>query len=344
MPENWPEVSVVIPVFKAATYIARCVRSLFGQTLQNMEFIFVDDCSPDDSIVIMERILHDEFPDRVNQVKVIRHHNNRGVAVTRRHGVEAASGRYIIHCDPDDWTDTDMYVTMLDTAFASEADIVICDYVIERGGYTKRSCERPRSFDCNDIIADICGITHTPLHGSLCNKLIRYEVARSVQFVDGCNYMEDAVYLFTMLLKPGLKFSYCDFAPYHYRQDDSNSVTLKNASRSQLMADFEMIGHLHTLNKGNEQLITRCVQGLTVSFALRAFTAGVFGNKEFKSLYGKYRGYHRKLPTKLAIQLPLLHMAMCGHYRLAYRLYCMPRTIYRSLWHRNKRIGTAIRN
>lgn len=326
-----PDISVVIPVFGSAAYIYQCVRSLFGQTLENIEFIFVDDCSPDDSIAIMERTLHKEFPHRADHVKVIRHQYNHGVATARRHGVEAATGSYIIHCDPDDWTDTNMYATMLDEALRSDADIVICDYVIEQGGSPKRSCERPRSFERNNMLADICGITRSPLHGSLCNKLIRRERVSPVWFVEGCNYMEDVVYLFTMLLKPGLKFSYCDFAPYHYRQDNGNSLTLKSASRCQLMADIEMIEHLHTLTENSERLITRCVQGLTVSLALRAFTAGIFDDKEFKRYYGKYRYYHRILPPKLAIQFPLLRLAMLGRYRLAYHLYCLPRTIYRSL-------------
>ena len=58
-----PAVSVIIPVYKVEPYIARCVRTLFGQTLQDMEFIFVDDCTPDRSMDVMWQVL-EEFPDR----------------------------------------------------------------------------------------------------------------------------------------------------------------------------------------------------------------------------------------------------------------------------------------
>ncbi|MDE5627412.1 MAG: glycosyltransferase [Candidatus Amulumruptor sp.] len=326
-----PEVSVIIPVFGSAAYIARCVRSLFGQTLHEMEFIFVDDCTPDDSIAIIERILHDEYPQRANQVKIIRHSDNRGVATSRRHGIEAAAGRYIIHCDPDDWTDNDMYATMLAEALRSDADIVICNFVIEHGHRSELSCQRPRSLDRNDIIADICGITPTPLYGSLWNKLIRREIVSPMWFVDGCNYMEDAVFLFTLLLNPGLKTGYCNCAPYHYRQTEGASITTISASRPQIMADLKMISHIHSIATHRDELTLRCIRGLTISLALRAFTAGVFDNEEFKRYYGRYRAYHRILPPKLAIQLPLLRLAMRGHYRLAYNLYLLPRTIYRSL-------------
>lgn len=41
-----PKVSVIIPVYGAEKYIERCARSLFGQTLDDVEYIFVDDCTP----------------------------------------------------------------------------------------------------------------------------------------------------------------------------------------------------------------------------------------------------------------------------------------------------------
>ena len=47
-----PFVSVIIPIYNVEKYIEKCVRSLMEQTLQNMEFIFVDDCTPDNSICI----------------------------------------------------------------------------------------------------------------------------------------------------------------------------------------------------------------------------------------------------------------------------------------------------
>ena len=63
-----PKVSVIIPVYGVEKYIERCSRSLFAQSLDNMEFIFVDDCTPDCSIDVVKRVLK-EFPLRTNQVR-----------------------------------------------------------------------------------------------------------------------------------------------------------------------------------------------------------------------------------------------------------------------------------
>ena len=103
------KVSVCIPVFGVEKYIERCARSLFEQTMQKgIEFIFVNDCTPDRSIEILRQVL-EEYPHRHPWVKIIDHTQNNGVGKTRRIAIENASGAYIIHCDPDDWVDKDFY-------------------------------------------------------------------------------------------------------------------------------------------------------------------------------------------------------------------------------------------
>ena len=96
-----PAVSVIIPVCKVEPYMARCARSLFGQTLDDIEFLFIDDCSPDRSIDVMREVLA-EFPARKDQVTVFRMPRNSGQAAVRMQGIALARGEYVIHCDSDD--------------------------------------------------------------------------------------------------------------------------------------------------------------------------------------------------------------------------------------------------
>ena len=124
------KVTVVVPVYNAGLYIERCVRSLFDQTLADIEYVFVDDCSPDNSIAILESLLK-EYPERAKSTKIIRHEKNTGQSGARRDGVLAATGDYIIHCDADDWVDLDMYQSMYEKAEAEGAEAVCCDIVLE---------------------------------------------------------------------------------------------------------------------------------------------------------------------------------------------------------------------
>ena len=96
------KVSVCIPVYGVEQFIERCACSLFEQTMRDgIEFIFVDDCSPDNSVQRLEEILK-RYPERQAQVSIIHHEKNMGLVRARKTALEAACGEYIIHCDSDD--------------------------------------------------------------------------------------------------------------------------------------------------------------------------------------------------------------------------------------------------
>lgn len=128
-----PKVSVLVPIYGVEKYIERCARSLFEQTLDEMEFIFVDDCTPDKSIEILRSII-EEYRHRLAEkrytVRIERMPTNSGLAAVRRHGIQLATGDYIIHCDSDDWVDVTMYEKMYNKAIEEGSDVVVCDYCI----------------------------------------------------------------------------------------------------------------------------------------------------------------------------------------------------------------------
>ena len=78
-----PKVSVIVPVFGVEKYIERCARSLFEQTLDDMEFIFVDDCTPDCSIEILKDVLS-SYPQRQVQTRIYRMPCNSGLHNVRK--------------------------------------------------------------------------------------------------------------------------------------------------------------------------------------------------------------------------------------------------------------------
>lgn len=122
-----PKVSVVVPVYGVEKYIERCARSLFDQTLDDIEYLFIDDCTPDGSIEVLKQVLED-YPQRKPQVFIHRMTQNSGQARVREWGSLNAKGEYIIHCDSDDYVDVNMYKTMYDKAIEGNYDMVICDY------------------------------------------------------------------------------------------------------------------------------------------------------------------------------------------------------------------------
>lgn len=121
--------SVLVPVYKVEDYIEKCARSLFEQTMkEGMEYIFIDDCTPDKSIEVLCRVL-DEYPERKNQVRILHNEKNLSTAGTRTRCLKEAQGEYLIFCDADDWIDLDMYERMYSQAEQNDADIVTCNYI-----------------------------------------------------------------------------------------------------------------------------------------------------------------------------------------------------------------------
>ena len=110
-----PFLSVIIPVYNVEDYIEKCARSLFEQTLDNIEYIFVDDCSMDKSIEILQQIVKD-YPSREGLVKIVQTPKNSGQYFVRKFGMQFVSGKYLIHCDSDDWIDSTMYEEMFKIA------------------------------------------------------------------------------------------------------------------------------------------------------------------------------------------------------------------------------------
>ncbi len=193
---NIPKVSVIIPVYGVEEYIERCVRSLFEQTLDSIEYLFIDDCTPDCSIGVLKKTLED-YPDRKDQVIIHSMEKNSGQAAVREWGMKHVKGEYVIHCDSDDWVDVNMYKRMYNKAKECNYDIVRCNFV-RTDGMKESMC---------DIIPESC-YAHTDqllskaLIGqsltSLCDKLVNRRILTNIIYPVN-NMYEDTVLVIQML-------------------------------------------------------------------------------------------------------------------------------------------------
>ena len=123
------KVSVIIPVYNVSSFIRRNVKALMGQTLEDSEFIFVNDATQDDSIEIIKEEI-ENYPSRKPYVTILNHESNKGLPVARNTGLAVAKGDYMYHCDSDDWVEPDMLEKMLKAAEDNNADIVYCDFFL----------------------------------------------------------------------------------------------------------------------------------------------------------------------------------------------------------------------
>ena len=205
-----PKVSIIIPVYGVEKYIEKCARSLFEQTLTDMEFIFIDDCTPDKSIVILSQIIEEyksRFVERNWVVKTVRMPSNSGLAAVRRRGIQIATGDYIIHCDSDDWVESSIYEVLYNEAISQQADLVFCDYYISTDVgdsdicvYTKdiRNCSKESLLKKALVESSINPVWSLLVKRCLYNDISYPKGAQSEDktfVIQLCFYAEKAVYL-----------------------------------------------------------------------------------------------------------------------------------------------------
>ena len=211
-----PQISVIVAVYNAASTLPRTIASLQAQTFADFEVLLLDDGSTDDSPRIIDDI--SAADSRFHAF----HKANEGVGTTRRRGMELAQGDYVVHVDPDDWIEPEMFAEMHAKALATDADMVICDFIEERGSKSVVRREEPTATDSASLLAEMM----TRLHGGCSNKLLRLAFCRdhAINFIDGLNYGEDKL-LVTRLVRAGARVAYVPRAFYHYDLNSSFSAT-----------------------------------------------------------------------------------------------------------------------
>lgn len=237
------KVSIIITVYNCEEYIETCVRSLFRQTLNNIEYIFVNDATSDNSINIIQSIIED-YPTRKCLVKIINLKKNGGVSNARRIGVENASGEYVIHTDSDDWVDKNMYERLYHKAKETNADIVGCNF---RHEFSDTQYDFHQQY-VDTMDENIRRLINGKIFPSLCTSLTRRSLIteNDITFPLGLNMGEDLFFNLQLYLY-AQKIVSMDWAPYHYRHTEESSCVQR--TKRSIDSDIKIAGLIETFMK-----------------------------------------------------------------------------------------------
>lgn len=216
--------SVLIPVYGVEKYMARCAESLFNQSVkEGIEYIFVDDQSPDRSVEVLETVIS-RYPERKEQVTVVHHEKNLGLAGARLTGLNHARGKYIIVCDSDDWVEPEMYGDMLKAADRCDADMVVCQYFVNFPD-SEKVLRQELTDDHDEFLRRVID---GEIHCGLWNKMVKRELYEklSPSFITGVNMWED-VSVLPRLVHLAKKIVVIDTPYYHYAQLNPEAYTQK---------------------------------------------------------------------------------------------------------------------
>lgn len=315
------KVSIIVPVYNLENSIEKCIKSLITQTYTNLELIFIDDGSIDQSLFICEK-----YAKIDSRIKIL-YHENKGVSYTRNCGLDIASGEYLMFIDGDDIIDVDCIERYVKEALSNNADVVIGGITfVSKNGNSKELYPKINGNFKNNIWNSICK-DDTGIYGYVSNKLYRMSVIQNnnIRFNVKMVAQEDldfalSVYNrcinFRVIQYSGYNYFYLDTRKQHpYDQYISNKLKmlsfaqkntkLSEESKEKVISDIENLLYVALYENTMSSMKKICkhyreIEGLSEALSYKKkymFVIKLFKNKCDILIMGYFWG--RKSISKL---------------------------------------------
>lgn len=217
-----PLVSYLVPIYNVEKYLESCLESIFGQTYQNTEYVFVDDCSTDNSYdVLLSTLKKNNIPQE--KYTIVRHPQNEGIAVSRADCIANAKGEYVQFVDSDDWIEPDMTETMVAATQSSQIDLIGCYYIKDflSGKQTRHKENYSQSCAENMVLCINYDISTV-----LWKMLIRRSLFSNFTITPHVDIVEDYI-ISVKLYFYANSFAVVDKYMYHYVQYNEGRVSFQ---------------------------------------------------------------------------------------------------------------------
>ena len=245
-----PKISIVIPIYNVEKYLRDCLDSCVNQTMEDIEIICVDDCSPDNSIQILE-----EYSQKDSRIKIFRHEINKNLGSARNTGLQNATGEYVWFVDSDDYIDTKACQILYEAIKDFNVDI-LCFSALN---FTEENDVRKFSHSYYFQGIQINKIYHpktnwreinfSNLNVSACMYLTKKSVIQNFKFREGV-WHEDTDFT-PILLASVNAFCYVPYTAY-FRRLHKFSITQNPISQKRLEDYIKMLQSLDDFVKKNK--------------------------------------------------------------------------------------------
>lgn len=313
--------TVIITVYNVAPYISKCIESVIQQTYSNLEILLIDDGSTDGSGKLCDRYTDD------NRIKVY-HRKNQGLVLSRKFGIEIASGEIIAFVDGDDWIDPDMYQVMVNKYIEEKAEMVTSGLTYECCGQVSVLLDDipegmyKKTFIKTHILPQIMYNISTGKQGitaSVCNKLFNRKILKEIiQNVDPqLTFGEDGVITYSIVPQVD-KIVIIHQSWYHYEQHDGSMI------RRYEFASFEKIYRLkRCLTEEYEKLELENKMQMQINQYIKTFLDAAIWNLYEVDLKGlNYLFPYAMVPKNSRIILYGAGAIGCSYWRcLSYETY-----------------------
>lgn len=215
MEEKNIKVSVVITAYNVEKYIKKAINSVLNQTYKNIEIVVVEDCSTDNTLKFIKGLQKSDLAFPIN---LVQHKENVGAGLSRRDGIKASTGDFIMLLDADDWLNKDYIEHLVDKQKETGADIV--------GGGITYCYEDTDKFKTETFGTTVSeGFQKFMDYNDgkivfLNNKIVRSTMYDTVEYCDR-RYVEDTPVIMKLLYNAN-KVAYVNEAGYNYLQRNTS--------------------------------------------------------------------------------------------------------------------------
>lgn len=249
--KNKPVISIIIPVFNAEKTISTCLNSLFAQTYNSLELLFVNDCCTDNSFEVIRKFIDSNSHKTGISAKIINLEKNRGVASARNTGLDNASGEYIYYVDSDDWMEPDLIEMLVKEAETKKSDIVGCEWFLTYK-QNERYMKQASATSPDEAFRKMTGGVLRWNLWLFMTKRSLYE-DNNIRFTEGQNMGEDMMVMGKLFLSAS-SVSIVHKPLYHYIQTNESSLTKDVSEKhlAQVTANLEELERFTFQKKGIE--------------------------------------------------------------------------------------------
>ncbi len=212
------KLSIIIPVYNAAPFLAACLDAVLGHKSSAIEIICINDGSSDNSLDILN-----SYAQQDSRLTVISQHN-QGVSAARNRGIQQATGQYITFIDADD-TITPNSLCFIDT-LSTNPDIILGDSFLDKNLFDNNTNTYDRTFIVNKLIPAYLQTEH---NNSVCDKYYKRSIITqyNLSFPEGKALGEDGVFNVRFLLHAH-SLLLLPNASYIYRQNEDSATNSLN--------------------------------------------------------------------------------------------------------------------
>lgn len=221
-------VSILVPIYNVEKYIGRCAESLFSQTYKDIEYVFVDDCTPDGSVGVLRSVMA-RYPEREAQVRIIRNGSNSGIGAVRQRLIDESTGCSVTFVDSDDYLPPRAVELMCAEMERSGADIVDGAWQrVTREGVSAVNLPYQGRDEKTYLRLMLCqNIVSNRMWGRLYRRSLF--TANNIRLVPGIDFSEDYSVMTRLMFYA--RRSFINDPVYFYSDENSSSYTHTTSPR-----------------------------------------------------------------------------------------------------------------